>query len=706
MPERIERTNRSEVVFRQSIDRAGAMLQRALELHQQGRFDQAQAIYNEILEITPDNVNALHLLGVIAYQTQNHRRAVDLIDKAIAINPDNAAFYSNRGLAFQALNQFEKAISSYETAIALNPDYVEAWYNHGNALQALDQYVRAIMSYDRAISLRPDYERAWFNRGVALQELNQNDKAVASYDRAITLKPDLAEAWSGRGNALQELKRFPEAVASYDKAITLKSGYAEAWSNRGNALKALKRFPEAVASYDKAISLKPGYAEAWSNRGVALHDLKQLNAAVASYDRAISLKPEYAEAWYNRGNAMQKLEQFADAVESYDKAISLNPEYAEAWSNRGSVLQSLNELNAAVASYDKAIVLKPGHAEAWSNRGLVLHELKQLAAAIESYDKAISLKPEYAEAFLNKALALLSGGDYGLGWEMYEWRWKIDGFFLPGRDVTRPLWLGDDSIEGKTILLHSEQGLGDTIQFCRYARLVADRGARVVLEAERSLIGLLKKLDGVAEFVAKGDALPSFDLHCPLLSLPLAFRTTLETIPQTSKYLSGDVDKVAEWERRLGAKTKPRIGLTWSGNRQNAKLAGRRVPLDELIGRLPAGFQYVSLQKEVWDVDRATLDSATGIVHYGDEMKDFTDTAALCELMDLVISIDTAAAHLSAAMGKPTWVLLKFCPDWRWLLDRSDSPWYESARLYRQGIPGDWQSVLARVGTDLSGRFS
>ncbi|HWQ26543.1 MAG TPA: tetratricopeptide repeat protein [Chlorobaculum sp.] len=705
MPEKIEHMHNSGSVSRQSIENAELLFRQALELHQKGLFAQAQAIYTEILKITPENSDVLHLLGVTAYQTRNQRLAVDLIDRAIAIYPHNAAFYSNRGLALQDLKQFDKASDSYEKAIALKPDYVEAWYNHGNVQQELKRFDEAIASYEKAISIRPDYERAWFNRGIALQELNRFAEAVASYERTISLKPDIAEAWSARGNALQDLQRSAEAVASYERAILLKPDFAEAWSNRGNALKALKRLAEAVSSYEKAIGFNPDYAEAWSNRGVVLHDLKQSTAALASYDRAISLKPEYAEAWYNRGNLLLDLRKSAEAIASYERAISLKPEYAEAWSNRGNAMREMQRFPEAIASYEQAISINAEHAEAWSNRGLALHDMKRLAEAVASYDKAISLKPGYAEAYLNKSLSLLLGGECGIGWELYEWRWKMDGILSPDRNFTRPLWLGDDSVRGKTILLHSEQGLGDTIQFCRYIELVAGLGARVVVEVERQLIGLLRQFDGVAEFVAKGDSLPPFDLHCPLLSLPLAFRTTLETIPHASKYLSGDAAGVDGWERKLGAKTKPRIGLTWSGNQQNTKLAGRRVPLEMLIDRLPAGFQYVSLQKELWDADKPTLESATNIEHYGDAMRDFTDTAALCELMDLVISIDTAAAHLSAAMGKPTWVLLKYCPDWRWLLDRSDSPWYGSARLYRQETVGDWEGVLARVSADLSNRL-
>jgi hypothetical protein len=328
-------------------------------------------------------------------------------------------------------------------------------------------------------------------------------------------------------------------------------------------------------------------------------------------------------------------------------------------------------------------------------------ELFELDAALDSFDRAIAIKPDYHEARLHKSLALLFGGNFKSGWELYESRWNVDKFTSPGRNFAQPLWLGCESLDGKTILLHSEQGLGDTIQFCRYAPMVADLGARVIIEAEKSLAGLLEKITGVSEVVTKGSDLPGFDYHCPLMSLPLAFKTELGNIPCPEKYLTSEPGKLAYWNSRLGPKTEPRIGLVWSGSNNNPKLSHRRLPLDSAIRQLPPGFQYVSLQTEVWDEDSSTLESAGNIIHFGDELNDFTDTAALCELMDIVISVDTSVAHLSGALGKPTWVLLAFSPEWRWMLDRDDSPWYPGMRLFRQGKIGDWTGVLEKLKSEL-----
>jgi tetratricopeptide (TPR) repeat protein len=614
-------------------ERTKELLQQALALHRRGQLAQAEGLYAEILKIQPKHFDALHLLGVIALQAQDHQRAVDLINQAIELYPHNAAFYSSRGAALQELKQYDAAIASYDQAITLKPDYADAWYNRGLALQGHNQLEGAISSYDKVLALRPDFAEAWSNRGAALQGLSQLDAAIASYDHAIKIKPD----------------------------------YAEAWSNRGVALHRLNRLDAAVASFDKAIALRPFFAEAYNNRGLALSDLKLFGSAIASYDQAIRIKPEYAEAWYNRGNAQEELKELEAALESYYQAIRIRPNYAEALCNQGLALQQLNMLDAAVASYDKVI----------------------------------AIKPHFSAAYLNKSLALLLRGEYDKGWEMYEWRWKTNDFRLPKRSFIQQIWLGNFHIKGTTILLHSEQSYGDTIQFCRYVEFVAELGARVILEVEQPLIGLLRQLDGVAEFVVKGAPLPAFDCHCPLMSLALAFNTTLDSIPSFPKYLSSEKEKVAEWSGRLGDRKKPRIGLVWSSHTKHYNVQNRSVQLSSLVKHLPPEFEYVSLQKEVLDDDRATLRSHANITHYGDELKDFTDTAALCELMDLVISVDTSVAHLSAALGKPTWVLTSFSPSWRWLLDRTDSPWYPGVKLYRQEAIGQWEPVFERVRADL-----
>jgi hypothetical protein len=397
---------------------------------------------------------------------------------------------------------------------------------------------------------------------------------------------------------------------------------------------------------------------------------------------------------------LHELGLLEESVASYQNAIALNTEFAGAFSNRGNVLKKLGRLYEALESFDKALTIKPDYAEAYSNRGLALQEFKRLEEAVASYDKAIVIKPDFSEAHWNKSVTLLLIGDFEQGLKLYEWRWKNEALALPKRNFPQPLWLGVENIAGKTILLHAEQGLGDTIQFCRYAKMVKDLGARVVLEVPPALSGLLNGLHGVDTLVQTGQALPDFDYHCPLMSLPLAFKTELLTIPSPSPYLCADGSKLEQWSAKLGERKKPRVGLVWSGSTIHKNDHNRSLKLEELLAYLPKDYEYVSLQKEVRQVDAELLagsDLGVSIRHYGQELKDFSDTAALCALMDIVISVDTSVAHLAGAIGMPTWVLLPYVPDWRWLLDRDDSPWYPSVKLFRQSEDGRWDSVLQRV---------
>lgn len=652
-----------------------AMLQQAVAFHQAGQLAQAQQLYEHVLKMQPDHFDCLHLLGVIAGQMNHHQRAADLIGKAIQVRPGNPAPYFNRGIAFQALQQFDAAIASFDQAIALKPNYAEAWSNRGIALQADKRLEAAVASYDKAVAIKPDFPEAWFNRGIALKELGHMEAAVASYDKAIAINP----------------------------------GFAEAWCDRGIALQALRQLDAAIASFDRAIASRPHYADAHSNRGNVLQDMRQWQAAIASYDKAIAVNPDYVQAHFNRGIALQKLNQLEAAVASYDKAIALKPDYAQAYSNRGSALQDLQKMEAALVSYDSAIALKPDFAEAWFNRGNALHEMNRLEEARADYDHAILLKPDYADANWNKALLKLLTGEYEEGWRLYEWRWQSAQreFF---RSFAQPLWLGDAPLHGKTILLHSEQGFGDMLQFCRYAGLVAAQGATVIIETLAPLVSLLATLDGVTQVVSSiEDSGLSYDYQCPLLSLPLAFKTTLETIPSTFPYLETDASKTDYWKEKLQGMSGLRVGLVWSGGfRPNQPEhwelmnARRNMPLSCFAALNIAGIDFVSLQKgeDAQQQLKQLQESAwngPAIADFTGELHDFSDTAALIDNLDLVISVDTSVAHLAGALGKPVWLLNRFDTCWRWLIDREDSPWYPSMRIFRQSSPGDWEGAMCRV---------
>jgi hypothetical protein len=412
------------------------------------------------------------------------------------------------------------------------------------------------------------------------------------------------------------------------------------------------------------------------------------------------------QAHNNLGLALTRLGHHPLAAVSLSRAVELAPDRAEPHCNLGVALYGAGRLQEAVDHYDCALALDPVYAEAANNRGNALWDLghgdpEQRVAALASFAQAIASKPDYEEAYWNKALALLQTGDYAQGWALYEWRWKRRAFTPILRNFDCPLWLGQESLLDKTIVLHGEQGFGDSIQFCRYATLVEQWGAHVVLEVDASLVTLLGSLQGPEQVIARGTALPKADFHCPLLSLPLAFQTTVDTIPASGGYLLPDPERVAGWGVRLGPRRAPRIGLVWSGDPAHRNDRNRSLTLKTLLAYLPMGYEYISLQKDIRESDRADLAERSDIRDMGQGLTEFAETAAACVEMDLLITVDTSFAHLSAALGKPTWILLPVQSDWRWLLDREDSPWYNSARLFRQQTPGDWHTALTRMACAL-----
>ena len=550
---------------------------------------------------------------------------------------------------------------------------------------------------EQIIAAKRDSFDAFYLLAIVQSRLGKNDAALASYDRAIALRLDLAVAHYNRGATLQELKRYDEALASYDRALAARPDFAVALSNRGNVLQELGRYDEALASFDRALALRPDFAVALYNRGNVLQNLEHYNEALASYDRALAVRPDFPEALSNRGKVLQKLKRFEEAVASYDPALALRPDFVEAYSDRGTAFHALKRYDEALASYGRALGLQPSYVLAHYNRGLTLHEFGRCEEAIVSYSHAIDLQPDLADAHLNQSLSRLLIGDFDHGWPGYEWRMKVRSTGNIWRKFTQPQWSGHVDISGKTILLHAEQGFGDAIQFCRYVPLVAARDARIILEVPMQLVELMTTLAGASQIVAKYSPLPDFDIHCPLLSLPLAFGTRLETIPSLVPYLRASSEDVKNWEARLGPKQRPRIGLAWSGRPTYVNDRNRSIPLNALLPLLDIDATFVSLQKDVHASDATVLQAHSDLRHFSDELKNFSDTAALISRLDLVISIDSSVAHLAGALAKPVWVMLPFIPDWRWLLNRDDSPWYPTVRLFRQDDTRVWDNVIARI---------
>jgi tetratricopeptide (TPR) repeat protein len=508
--------------------------------------------------------------------------------------------------------------------------------------------------------------------------------------------PDRAEAFYKRAGTLRDERRFAEALAAFDNAIALNPDYAQAHNGRGIVLAYVNRPSEAVGSFDRAIALRPDYAEAHNNRALVLQDLGQFEEALTSLDRAIALQPDNARAHNNRGVVLHGLRRDEEALASHDKAIALKGDYAEAYYNRAVALQELDCLDGALASLDRAIALKADYAAAHNNRGTLLLHLNRLDEALAALDRAIALSGGFPEAYLNKSYCLLQMGRFEDGWRLHEWRKKTERP-VGNRAFPQPLWLGHESVVNKTVFVHCEQGFGDTLQFCRYATLLRARGANVVMSVQEPLHRLIdRSMPNIR--ILKNDVAPAaFDYHSPLMSLPLAFGTTLKNVPSTVPYLFADDERRKIWEARLPPPTKPRIGLAWSGNAKQKNDLNRSIGLAALAPIFAVDAHWISLQKEVRDVDRPLLGNFRKISHYGEFLTDFSDTAAVIAGLDLVVTVDTSVAHLASAMGKPVWILLAFTADWRWLVDREDCPWYPTVRLFRQQAPHDWEGVVGHV---------
>ena len=520
--------------------------------------------------------------------------------------------------------------------------------------------------------------------------------AAAAVDVPALYQQAFALHSSGRLDEAQQhyhavLQHAPQHVAALAMLGTIAL-------QRGDAAAALPWIAQSLAADDHQ-------PEAYCNQGFALAALQRPEEALQSYERAIALNPEFAEAHANRGNVLRDRQRPEEALQSYERAIALKPEFAMAHNSRGTVLKELGERDQALASYTQAIALFPNYAEAHYNKALLLHESLQLEPALAHYDQALALQAGYVDAVWSKALLLILHGHYEEGWKLYEVRRQRPEMQFNYPAYPQPLWLGDEPLAGKTILVYAEQGLGDTIQFCRYLPLLEAQGAQVLLMVHPPLVPLLKTLQGHFRWVRSGDNLPPFDYHCPLLSLPLALQTrSLANIPVTIPYLAVDTVRRLRWQKRLGPRTALRVGLAWSGAAGHLDDRNRSLALTQLQPLLAladensgAGVEFHSLQKDLREADKVTLNTLSFIHQHSDQLHDFAETAALVEQMDVIVSVDTSVAHLAGALGKPVCIVLPYFPDYRWLLHRSDSPWYPTATLFRQPQRGDWNKVIDEV---------
>jgi tetratricopeptide (TPR) repeat protein len=563
--------------------------------------------------------------------------------------------------------RLREAEAAYRQAVAAAPDHANARYNLAVTLKALGRPDEAAAQYRHALRIRPDNAKAHNNLGVILEAQGKPDEAAAHYARAVAIQPDHANAHYNLANIMRQRGEFRQAISHYRKALIGKPDDPEAHNNLGISLAADGQADQAIAHYRRALALRPDYAEAISNLGAALEDQGQTPAAIDCYRQALALRPDYADAHYNLGHALQEQDRLAEAGAEYERALALDPLHAKAHNNFGFVSQLSGRVDEALARYARAQ----------------------------------DLDPHYADAHWNEALARLALGDVAAGWRKYEWRWRRKE--TPARALPAPLW-DDGDLAGKTILLHAEQGQGDAIQFIRYAPLVKARGGMVIVECPAALCRLFASAAGIDRLIAAGEALPPVDCHAPLLSLPALLGATPQTIPAEIPYVEAELDKVQVWRERLAGLERPKIGLVWRGNPAHSNDRRRSMPAATIAALTrDSTVDWISIQVDATPDELAAF-APSKLLDAREFLTDWTDTAALIQALDLVVSVDTSVAHLAGALGKPIWVLLPFAPDWRWMLDRPDSPWYPTMRLFRQNEPGDWAGALARVAAALTER--
>ena len=539
--------------------------------------------------------------------------------------------------------------------------------------------------------------RALIDAALEDHQAGRLARAIALYEQALAQAPDDVQARANLALAFAQSGRHVDASLAFEQALALRpddpalrQNLLVTSLNAGVALLAQGSAAAAAAAFRRAVMAAPEHAPAHGSLGLALAQLGDLDGAIASLDAAIALTPDDARLHYNRANALRDQGRLEAARDAYRATLARQPNFAEALFQLGNLERVLSAPAAALTVFETAVAMMPDSVLAQLGLGGALHDLGRLEEAIAAFQRAQALDPENAEAHRSEALSLLLQGDFARGWEKLEWRWRAEDVVL--RRLDEKPWRGEP-LAGRTILLYAEQGLGDTVQFARFAPQVAARGGRVIVQAQRPLLGLLRSLEGVAELVGVRQASPAFDVQAPLLSLPWLLGIRLETLPAAAPYLAAEPARVARWREIVGTGSHPTIGLVWAGNPRHGRDRVRSLPPERLLPLLDHDARWFSLQVGA-SADGLPADRVTDLAP---RLTDFDETAAAVTALDLVITVDTAVAHLAGALGRPVWLLLPFSPDFRWLLGRDDSPWYPTMRLFRQPAPGDWQSVVAAV---------
>ena len=696
-------------LLRQDPGNADVMQRFGAALAELGRAEEGAQWMARSLELQPDRPTVLVNLARALHVLGRDEAALRCGDRAVSLDGTVAAGYRVRAAALTALGRREEALASSGEAVRLAMRDATAHLELGVALEAVGRSDDALACFAHAVTLDPNLGAAHHHHGILSARKGRQDQALRSFDRALALQPYSAAAHSNRGNALMELKRLAEAVQSYDTALAIEPSSPETLHNRALVLALSGRSVEALRDYDELLARHGATAPDLIGRGTVLVALGRYAEAVEPLQRGVALLPGEAEAHIQLAVALLRLDRNAEAAEHFGRALAIRPDVPEVLTNHGVALAALGRTEEALERFRRALTVNGGVPDTHVNIGVVQKTQGRYDQAGLHFDLALALQPDHAAAEFELAMLNLALGHFKRGWPQYESRFRVPALAIPVRQFSGARWDGTQPLAGKTLLIHAEQGLGDTLQFCRYLPRLAARGAMVVFEVMPALKALMGGLPGGIRVMARGEPVPPTDFHCPLLTLPLAFDTELETIPAEVPYLSADPVRVARWAPPVAGLTGLKVGIAWQGNPGVERLIwarGRSIPLAALapLAALP-GVSLVSLQKGAGAEQLLQVPFRQHVLDLGPEFDGgpdaFLDAAAVMASLDLVICSDTSIAHLAGSLGRPVWTLLHTTPDWRWLLGRTDSPWYPTMRLFRQS-GGGWGEIVGAVAVELA----
>jgi len=673
--------------------------------------EKARESAQQSIKLNPTNPVAWQNLGLVELAEDKIKEAILCFDQCIKLDPLFVGPLNNKAICLSSLNLDEQAIECCDKAIKIKSDFFEALNNKGDILKKLKKFSEAISAYEQSILIKKDHPVAYKKKADLLCDLKRYEEAVLLYDQSINIKKDSADAWGNKSLALEKMERYQEALQVCIEAIKINDNLPELWINKSLMLLNLKNFKEAIDAVNIAILKNENFAEAWNNKGLALVGLKNYEEAIFCYDKAIKLSPSNNDFLLNKSQCLYFLKKYEEAINESNKMIALNPDYAKAYLSKAQSLTKLNKIDEAITNFHTGLKKDPENVEGQNNLGLAYYNAafikkdnKFFSLAKEAFDQTLKLKPTYYESYYNKSLVQLTLGEFHEGWKNYEYRLKVK---KDNSQVLRfdslPLASNLEIIKDKVVIVWSEQGLGDAVQFCRFIPKISQLCKKVIFEVPKILTKLMSDQFN-CEIVEKGSAFTAkIDYQIAMVSLPGLFNTNIDNIPfKQDPYIKTVKNKNLEWKKKLNLTyDKPNIGIAFSGNADYSNDQHRSTSLNSffpLIGKA----NIFLLQKDIKQKDDDFLKQYPEIKFIGKDIDDFEDLASVIENMDYVISTDTSIPHLSAALGKKTYLLLSSLPDWRWLSDINYSPWYSSMNVIRKNnIFESWEDILKKIIKDL-----